>query len=389
MERKSYKSLAGDLTATFNLDGQHYFRYMAERARVVQGLCEQLILHDQVLIPTADYLTAAGLISILGERTVVSLLRHNEIRFVRMRGVIGYATGLERGSLMISTPADIGHPLAASAEESAHRALSLIPGAVSDRRRLTNLLVTSTYEESTEAALQWVRKDASAQLRETELWQENFVADGDPNLPGPAHAPGTAAVTVIGPDSNPGANPIDALLFLVQANLEAYAAQAYECDSLHTSSPIADMLKARIRATATATGKELPPVVWRLFETHRISDPSRLVLKDRNAFRKFMRIVRSRDALAFRDWVHARRGLDNTEMQAAYNDLLYAGGWSDRVSVRIMRFILTDAVSYVPVIGDVASIVDAFLVDKLLLGRSPRFFVEALRKFSGSIPIAG
>jgi hypothetical protein len=65
--------LSGDLSATFNIDGQHFERYMDRRTSVVRSLCDQLLLHDQILIPTQDFLTAAGLVRILGERNFLTL----------------------------------------------------------------------------------------------------------------------------------------------------------------------------------------------------------------------------------------------------------------------------------------------------------------------------
>jgi hypothetical protein len=61
------KVLAGNLSATFNLDGGHYARYVARKAQIAESLCENLLLHDQIVIPTHDYLTAAGLLHVLGQ----------------------------------------------------------------------------------------------------------------------------------------------------------------------------------------------------------------------------------------------------------------------------------------------------------------------------------
>lgn len=84
------KVLAGDLSARFNLDGGHLQRYVHRPRTIMRSLCDQLILHDQILVPTHDYLTAAGLIRLLGERNVMSLLLTNQVRFVRLKGLFGY-----------------------------------------------------------------------------------------------------------------------------------------------------------------------------------------------------------------------------------------------------------------------------------------------------------
>ena len=87
------KVLAGDLSATFNLDGMHGQRYVARRVEIAQTLCEQLVLHDQIIIPTSDYLAAAGLIKLFGERPVIDLLESDQLRFIRLRGLFGYVRG--------------------------------------------------------------------------------------------------------------------------------------------------------------------------------------------------------------------------------------------------------------------------------------------------------
>src|ERR1700738_3015548 len=97
-----YKVLAGNLSATFNLDGGHLQRMLERGPRVIASLCEQMILHDQILVPNNDYLTAAALVVLVGERNVIELLENNELRFVRIRKALGYAQGAsEPGRLMV------------------------------------------------------------------------------------------------------------------------------------------------------------------------------------------------------------------------------------------------------------------------------------------------
>jgi hypothetical protein len=39
----------------------------------------------------------------------------------------------------------------------------------------------------------------------------------------------------------------------------------------------------------------------------------------------------------------------------------------------------------VPILGQVASFVDGFLVDPLLRGRSPKFFIDDVKRFIGKV----
>jgi len=87
------KVLSGDLSATFNIDGRHLNRYLGRKTSIAKSLCDYLLLHDQILIPTQDYLTAAGLVRILGEHNVISLLEEGRLSFIRLRGAYGYVRG--------------------------------------------------------------------------------------------------------------------------------------------------------------------------------------------------------------------------------------------------------------------------------------------------------
>jgi hypothetical protein len=106
------KVLAGDLSATFTIDGQHLGRYLDRRKSVVRSLCDQLLLHDKIFIPTQDYLTAAGLIRLLGERNFLTLLEEERIGFIRLRGDFGYVrgTGVDGRLLAMQDPTGTQSP---------------------------------------------------------------------------------------------------------------------------------------------------------------------------------------------------------------------------------------------------------------------------------------
>ena len=75
-----YKTIASRLTANFQVDGSHLNRYLMRQSTVQKSLLEDLVLHDQILIPTPDFLTADGLILIIGEKGMIDLL---EVIFVQ------------------------------------------------------------------------------------------------------------------------------------------------------------------------------------------------------------------------------------------------------------------------------------------------------------------
>jgi hypothetical protein len=77
-----YRNIASRLTAHFQVDGSHLNRYLDRRSVVQKSLLEELVLHDQILIPTPDFLTADGLILITGEKGMIDLLESERFRFI-------------------------------------------------------------------------------------------------------------------------------------------------------------------------------------------------------------------------------------------------------------------------------------------------------------------
>ncbi|MHB9100418.1 MAG: hypothetical protein ACYC2E_02715 [Sulfuricella sp.] len=170
------KVLAGDLSATFNLDGMHGQRYVSRRTEVAQSLCEQLLLHDQIIIPTHDYLTAAGLIALFGERTVIALLESDQLRFIRLRGLFGYVRGTGRdGSLVTFGDPAAQRPQDSPLESSIAAGLDAIQLPLVERDKLAKLLAKKSHPMELSQVLSAVRDNAYADLRHTPLWNDSYT----------------------------------------------------------------------------------------------------------------------------------------------------------------------------------------------------------------------
>jgi hypothetical protein len=91
--KSTIATLSSRLTAFFNVDGGHLSRYIRRKATIANSLCEDVLLHDRVVIPTPDYLTACGLIQIVGERGVIELLEQGRLTFVRTKGLPCFVQG--------------------------------------------------------------------------------------------------------------------------------------------------------------------------------------------------------------------------------------------------------------------------------------------------------
>ena len=246
------KVLAGELSATFNIDGQHFDRYVGRQTSVVKSLCDQLLLHDQILIPTQDYLTAAGLVRILGERSVLKLLEEERLRFIRLRGAFGYVRGTGPDGRILTFVAP-NNPNSVPIEQSVAAGLSAIKGEYTEHGRLTKFLIACSHQIELQSVVDATHVDTYADLSQTALWDEKY------RLPNPEllALPGAEkmGVRVIGPGTDVSKNVIDACLALGLMNIELYLAKQFGCDNISTGSPVGDCISLKL---PRLTGEEAP-----------------------------------------------------------------------------------------------------------------------------------
>jgi|688.fasta_scaffold53843_3 hypothetical protein len=376
-----FKVLAGNLSAIFNLDGKHLDRYLQKQEMIKNLICEELILHDQIFIPTQDYLTACGLILVLGERNFISLLEDKRIHFLRLRGVFGYVkgTGVD-GTLITVVDPNSKRPQDSSIEESIKVGLSVISTQITEKNKITELLIKESTPLEMSTVLDAIKSDSFRDIRATSLWNDKY------NLPNKdlLALPGMEdmQVRVIGPGTNPKTNPVDALLALALFNIELYLSLELDCTSSSTGSPLGDLIDIKLDRLVEQSVRSKN--MWSLLEINNIPDLGKLDLTDSN-FKDLLKVIRSQNANEFRKWFHDRKTLDEREIFKEYVGLLSEVPAIQTLPSKAIRFCVGNGLGFVPVIGQVFSFIDTFLLEKFLQGNSPRYFIEDLKKFRGKI----
>lgn len=380
------KVLAGDLSATFNLDGMHGQRYVARRVEIAQSLCEQLLLHDQILIPTQDYLTAAGLIALFGERTVIALLESNQLRFVRLRGLFGYVRGTGRdGGLLTAEDPSARRPQDSPLEASIAAGLDAIKLPLTERDKLEKLLAENSHPMDLSQVLDAVRENAYADLRHTRLWRSYYAF----HKPGLLKLPGMQKMQtrVLGPTTDAEDNPVDALLALTLTNIELYLSKQFNCTSMSTGSPIGDCMALKLRHLIKYDHPARDRL-WSFFEVTNVPNLAMATLDDPAKFSDLLKLTQNRNARVFREWFHQTALLSEKEVCVRYIDLLHEVPWAQSAPVKVLRFVVSLVLDGInPVYGKAAGVFDALLLDRLLRGKSAKYFIEDLRTFSGKIDI--
>ncbi|CAN5438488.1 hypothetical protein BH10PSE6_BH10PSE6_24710 [soil metagenome] len=376
--------LAGDLSATFNIDGLHLERYVKRQTDVVRSLSDQLLLHDQILIPTQDYLTAAGLVRILGEHNVLKLLEEDRLRFVRMRGAFGYArgTGLDGRLVAFNDPTN---RLAASSSirASIEAGVGAIKTELHDRNRLLQLLHAQSVELELSSVVDATHRDAYADLSQTVLWKKQY-RNRNPDLLELPRVP-KMGVRVLGPTTDVSNSAVDACLALGLMNIELYLAKQYDCASSSTGSPIGDCVSLKIPRLMHHRGAR--PALWNFLEVTAVPDISGPLLANSAEMTKFIDLTSRADAQAFRQWFHDNAHLTDKELLKAYINVLHDTPWIQSKVGRALRMVTSLAIGGIGefALEAAASVVDSFVVDKFARSRNAKFFMEDFRKFSGRI----
>jgi hypothetical protein len=378
------KILAGSLSATFNIDGRHLERFEKRRASIVHSLCDHLLLHDQILIPTQDYQTAAGLVRILGEHNVITLLEEERLHFVRLRGFFGYVRGSgPDGRLLAMSDPTSKMPSSSPIDQSVDMGLGTIKGEYTQHNRLKKLLIDRSHELALSSVVDAIHKDAYADLSQTSLWKECYRFS-NPDL---LALPGAKEneVRVIGPGTDVTNNVIDACLALGLMNIELYLAKQFDCASSSTGSPMGDCISLKI--PHLTSDHAVPEKLWHFLDVAGVPDISGPLLTDRGEMAKFLKLTRGRDADAFRHWFHENANLSEKDILKEYLNVLHQTPSIQGKGARILRMALSLGLGTIGLglaADATVSVLDNFVVDKFR-SKGTKFFIEDLRKFSGQI----
>jgi len=379
-----YKTLSTRLAALFNPDGGHLHRYLQRKPTITKSLCEDLILHDQVLVPTQDFLTACGLILLLGENNFIELLERDKLKFVRTPGVLGFVrgTGLDGGLAVFSDPNN-QRPQDAPLEQSVDAGLSVIEDRIKEKRKLHDRIVESCSSIEWAAILEAVRRESITDLKHTALWKPEYELTNPDLLALPGME--EMQVRVIGPGHDPIRNVVDTFLALVLYNSELYLAEGYDCQNTSPFFPIGDLLDRKGRRLANddrGAGK-----LWTLLEINGIPDLSSIDFAQGSTFSDLLKVCSSKNAETFRCWFQEKQNLSEKEVLAEYVGLLKQISWIERLPAKVLRFAVTTGFGFVPGLGHAVSIFDTFVVDRLFRRRSPKFFIDDLTKVSGNLQL--
>lgn len=259
-----YKILAGRLTAHPNNHGTHLDNYVADKYQIAKSVCEGLILHDQICIPIQDYLTACGLISILGENNVISLLESEQIKFLRSRHGIVLINSRNLPTDIALMTADEHHPRSSPNDESIASGFEVLEKSISlkNKNLLEKLLLRQTDSVDIHEGIKEIKK------RTFKTFEFNPISRKPINDFLDELATGKAEVTTLGNDPIDINNPIKVTIGLANVHYETYLLNKYNCSS--SSSTV--NLNKLTGLTASSGISDKSENLWAITELHKIPD---------------------------------------------------------------------------------------------------------------------
>jgi hypothetical protein len=342
-----------------------------------------LLLYDRVVLPTQDFLGLTVLTKQFGENALRGLLDERLLAFMRLKGSFGCA----RGSLtpfFINKKEGPSTPFSASTDEALAFALTAGPVTVPGRTLHTKV-IAATQERNVKTLYKALNEETardvsgSPGLRD-ELELEALV----PNQ-------GDLTIRIYTDPLSPAwkGDAIDRYNALAFANLELRLANEADCADSTSASPMAHLLRAK----AERLGISAEHAFGTLREVAGIPDVGAAVLDGRLDLDSLLKLRRSRDGEAFRQWFHQHVRADPEAVGREYAQLLKQVPFLGTATGRMLRILATGAVGTLvsgnPLVGAgaaatvemgasvVVDMLDSFYLERWLRKASPRSFLSS------------
>lgn len=364
-----YKVIAGNLTAHVNLHGTHLDNYLNNKAHLAKIFCEELILHDQIYIPIQDYLTACGLIIILGEYNFISLLESNQIRFVKYNGQLTFLKAIDKeADYGISSPKP-PHPWSSPIDVALDMSLSFLEERfpLKDKAKLKGLLIEQTDPVDIGVHLNQIRSDVFETFDYTSVAEKSF----NDYLKNPKV--GEVNAQVLGDSPVDYENPISVLNSLMNLRFETNLKDQFECQNVSPTSDFNGLI-----GLAEAQSNKL----WDITELYDIPNLGQVILSGDEQCESLIKLSRSSNVANFREWFQSNSEKDAKELRREFIGLVDSEPWFKRTvgSYICWGTVVLTGITYGPLAG-----VPLGLMNKILgntKGVSPKYFIYDLERLN-------
>lgn len=373
---------AGNMWPVYNFDDANVrYRKFCDRARpAFKAVLEGVLLHEQIVVPTDDFLSLTGLVGVLGESAVLALIEAGCLRFLRVKGALAYiGNGAGLRYFEIASPQGAEHAFCAPMDAAIDWALSGLDRPPSNRR-LRDAVLLATHEMPLRDVEQEVRHETYMDVLNSPRLRRLFALRSRDLDRLAGIAPKEVRIHG-GQDSDWQRDEIAVLVALAATNLELRLLQLAECSDGSTASPVGPLLAAKAERRY---GESASSGFAVLREIAGVPDLGESILQGTTTVEQLIRLRQSRNTEQFRGWFHENCRNDPVSTGREYAKLLEQVPAIRSLPARILRFIITTALGLIPggnLVGTAAGAVDSFLLEGWFQGRSAKLFIDDLRQF--------
>lgn len=359
--------------------------------RNLAHLSSQLLLYEQVLIPTHDFGIVPALLSWLGVDLLEDMLKSHALKFVRQArhlGYVGNGNGISTFEIHAGDAPLPWHEEARFALSPRAIELQLANGAVSlteserdrlsaltlhksvdipyDAKSFTNHVVGETYRDILES------QSLAAYVRRANKVRPDKAIDLTwlPQV-------GPAQLRTLGRDGAVN-DPIDLVLAIAEINMQIMIAQKEHDADLHAAPGTENLLREKLRRAGVST-TALDGFI-QLLELNSLPDIRQPLLAGEVTPAELWTVRQTNRGRRFRQWLREAQTQDARELEKAYVDALAQRNLGDNLPLRVLRFAVTSTAGFLSGPGGIiAGAFDSFFFESWLKGFSPRIFFDDLR----------
>jgi hypothetical protein len=377
------KFFAGDFGLVYNFDdpNNRYQNFLSQGRGTFKRLIENILLYDEIVIPTQDFLSLSVLVGVLGEEEVIELLHHKSISFLRAKGALAYIGngGGIQSFVIAAQPNKNFDPFCAPMDEAiswALNGLSIKP----KQKELPQLVAEATTEFEVSKVAKEVKHETYQDILNSPHLRSSF-AIRNTNMDRLAGVEPNGVRIFGGKNSTWRGDEIDIVMSLANTNLELRIMEAVQADDAITDTSIRSLLEAKADRTLKRPSDES---FTELKTISDLPDIGESVLQKHTSLHKLISLSDSKSGKQFKEWFHINCRKDTVTTAKEYSNLLKHIPTIQNLPLRTIRFLITNVVGFVPIVGPAigvgASTLDSFFIDRLLKGSSPKFFLEQLEK---------
>lgn len=375
------KILAADLWPPgSNLTYAEASQLEMQRGRIrLKQLIENVLLYDQVVLPTDNLLCIRFLAEAFGAESIAILIDEEILKFSRFSGQLAYAgggCGLTSIKLAIEETARENGTVGAGWLPTGIATTAIlqgIPGLSSRRaRQIAAKVVHATKETDLNAVMPTLAERAHCSVLSPEMDPSLSISNPDlRNLDIQSNQ-----MRILGDlETTDRGDDIQKLMLVARTQLELIAQQQCGCDDLSTLSPVGKVL-------ATRSTKET--ALDRLYQITNVPDLGAATMRGIVSVNEVVKFRNSRHWQEFAKWFHESCSSEPERVGREYVRLLKTDNAPDLPFFKVVRFLVGTVVSVIsPVAGAAVTAADMFLMSKVK-EPSPKYFVEELEQLSTS-----